>query len=97
LGVSMLTLERGLDTDEVLGMVVALSELTGVAGTLSVMAGDSSPADTDLAVYEVASSGVVSLLLAPRWRPPNCLFIIETFHEIAQHVARNHLHRPLRL
>jgi hypothetical protein len=60
LGVSMLTLERGLDTDEVLGMVVALSELTGVAGTLSVMAGDSSPADTDLAVYEVASSGVVS-------------------------------------
>lgn len=60
MGVSMLTLDRGLDTDEVLGMVVALSELTGVAGTLPVMAGDSSPAGTDPAVYEVASSGVVS-------------------------------------
>jgi hypothetical protein len=56
----MLTLERGLDTDEVLGMVVALSELTGVAGTLSVMASDSSPAEIDPVVYEVASSGVVS-------------------------------------
>jgi len=39
----MMTLERGLDTDEVLRMAVTLSELTGVASTLSVMAGDSSP------------------------------------------------------
>ena len=46
--------------DEVLGMVVALPELTGVAGTLSVMAGDSSPTNTDPAVHEVASSGVAS-------------------------------------
>jgi hypothetical protein len=40
----MITLERGLGTYEVLRMVVTLSELTGVASTLSVMAGDSSPA-----------------------------------------------------
>jgi hypothetical protein len=58
----MLTLEGGLDTDEVLGMVVALSELIGAAGTLSVIASDSSPADTDPAVCEVTSSGVVSVV-----------------------------------
>jgi hypothetical protein len=63
----MLTLERGLDTGEVLGMVVALSELTGVAGILSVMAGDSSlPIQIQLSMrwHQVESSLVVGSVVA---------------------------------
>ena len=51
----MPTLQRGSDTDEMLGMVVALWGWTGVAGTLSVIAKDSSFADTGPALCEVAS------------------------------------------
>jgi hypothetical protein len=50
LGVSVLTLQHGPDTGEMLRMVVTLWDWIGVAGTLSVIASDSSLADTGLAL-----------------------------------------------
>jgi hypothetical protein len=58
----MPTLQRGSDTDEMLGMVVALWGWTGVAGTLSVIASDSSFADTGPALREVASIRVAFIV-----------------------------------
>jgi hypothetical protein len=50
----MLMLERGLDRDGVLGMVVALSELSEVAGPLWVVPRDSVSTNTDPAVFDVS-------------------------------------------
>jgi hypothetical protein len=46
LGVSVLTLQRGPDTDEILRVVVALWDWIGVASRLSLIASDPSLADT---------------------------------------------------
>jgi hypothetical protein len=50
LGVSVLTLQRGPDTDEIPRMFVALWGWIGVASKLSLIASDSSLADTGLAL-----------------------------------------------